>query len=244
MKPSSWQPAPDNLGLHAHHIHVWRANIDHPPDTLALYQSLLSADETTRAARFMFDIHRHRFITARGILRQLLSRYLLLAAPQDITFQYSEHGKPSLTDMPSLQFNVSHSNEWAVYAFSLDQRVGIDIEQQKKSHDHLAIAERFFSPYENKQLQALPASQQFAYFFQLWACKEAFIKALGAGLSFPLTDFDIHLTETSAQLIRIQQDATSTHSWHLDPISVAEGYSSAIAVEGEIDNIIMSDLSC
>jgi 4'-phosphopantetheinyl transferase len=175
-------------------------------------------------------------MAARGILRQLLACYLP-CAPQDFAFHYNEHGKPNLVS--PLQFNVSHSNEWAVYAFCLNQLIGIDIEQQKESVDGLALAQRFFSVAEYEHLQALPPPQQSDYFFQLWAYKEAFIKALGAGLSFPLADFTVSFDETSAN---IQQHTMDTQLWHLYPITVAENYNAAIATEGKVDKIEMWEL--
>lgn len=161
---------------------------------------VLSADERERAARFHFLKDREHFIAARGLLRLLLSRYLDLP-PQQLSFSYSPYGKPALAgerDCTSLRFNVSHSHGVALYAFTLEREVGVDVEYIRQDVVGESIAEHFFSAQEVTSLRALPAGVQPQAFFNCWTRKEAFIKARGEGLSFPLDQFDVSLVPGEA----------------------------------------------
>src|SRR6185369_10759928 len=111
-----WQPPPAELALRRDEAHVWRARLDQP-ERLAEFLATLAPDERERADRFRFQKDHDHFITARGVLRALLSRYLHVS-PADLSFGYSEHGKPSLAGHHSgdLRFNVSHSHELALFA--------------------------------------------------------------------------------------------------------------------------------
>src|SRR5260363_377522 len=146
---------------------------------------LLDNDEKAKANRFHFNIHRHRFIAARGILRCLAGQ-LLGQPPNALQFSYTSYGKPILKEYPRLQFNLSHSHDRAIYAFTLDMAIGVDIEYQNSQCDVESIAKRFFTAREFNALQTLPGPEKIATFFKLWVRKEAVLKALGYGLSWPL----------------------------------------------------------
>lgn len=226
-----WLPAPSTLpALQANTVHLWRAHLD----TYA-NPAVLSADEQARAARFTFPLHQHRFIAARSILRTLLGRYTN-QPPEKIVFTYSQYGKPSLAEnKAAIYFNLSHTHELALYAIGLEEKIGVDIEHIQTDKEVEKIAARFFSPYENQQLDQLTADKKITTFFQLWACKEAFIKAVGEGLSFPLTDFDIALQGETAYVRSIRGDEIEAQSWSMLPLYVQENYAAALAVKTKID---------
>jgi 4'-phosphopantetheinyl transferase len=154
---------------------------------------LLSADEGERAGRFAFERDRRRYVVARARLRQLLGERLG-AAPESLRFVYHAHGKPALARCPGqrdLRFNVSHCGEVAAYAFADGREVGVDIEEVRALPDADALAMRFFSPDERAAYLSLPRQARPRGFFNCWTRKEAFVKALGAGLSQPLDAFDV-----------------------------------------------------
>lgn len=156
---------------------------------------LLSADERQRAGRFAFARERRRYIVARTRLRQLLGERLG-AAPESLQFVYRLRGKPALERRPGqrdLRFNVSHCGEVAAYAFAEGREVGVDIEEVRALPDADDIAMRFFSRRERAAYLRLPASERAQGFFNCWTRKEAFVKALGSGLSHPLDSFDSSL---------------------------------------------------
>ena len=186
-----WQEPPANLALGADEVHVWRASLNQPHLTLQYLNGLLASEERERAARFHFERHRSHFIASRGLLRVILGRYLNLA-PERLQFKYSPYGKPFLRDDCGgewLRFNVSHSGELALYAFSRGRELGIDIEEIRTNIEHQQIASHFFSKQEVDALQALPAHLQEEAFFLCWTRKEAYIKGIGEGAFVPSAQF-------------------------------------------------------
>ena len=184
---SFWNIPEATPPLLAGHVHVWRGIVDIPLPRLQVYRDVLSPDEQARAERLILPTHRRRFIAARGLLRHLLGRYLQ-TRPQDIRFGLDPHGKPFLQHPAQLciHFNVAHSHHLAVYAFSRDFDVGIDLEGDRDSLNYTGLAERICSPEELRGFLQLPPADQKAAFFTCWTRKEAVVKAHGKGLGFPL----------------------------------------------------------
>ena len=99
-------------------------------------------------------------------------------------------GKPHLRDFPNIHFSLSHSGKYAVCAVG-DSPLGVDVEQPRCT---MEIARRFFHETE------LPETEDKDYLLRLWTAKEAFVKALGGGLTIPLNSFRVRLTKTEAML--------------------------------------------
>ncbi len=224
--------------LQAGHIHVWRAIVDVPSTRLQVYQDTLSPDEQERAQRFRAPQHRQRFTAARGILRHILARYLR-QSPREIHFESGAFGKPCLQDPAerSLHFNVSHSGQWAVYAVSRDLEVGIDLEEDRDSLDYAGLAERICSPEELTVFQNLSQTEQRAAFFRCWTRKEAFVKALGHGFSFPLQNVTVTFTsDDPPRILNLQRNLSETDSlpedWSLFNLPLGQGFLGALAVAG------------
>lgn len=193
MNTFSWPPAPQFPALADREIHVWSAGLDVDAKTRGGLKAALTSEEHVRAARFRFERDRQRFTVARGILRDILSRYLH-CRPAELAFSYGPHGKPALAnDTTSLCFNVSHSGELALYAVSPGVEVGVDVERVEARNAGRDIAERFFAPREIAALGSLPSDLQVEAFFLCWTRKEAYIKAIGKGISIPLESFEVSL---------------------------------------------------
>lgn len=228
MTGCAWNPGPARPGLTGDEIHVWAVELTRPPEPLAV---LLSADEQARAARFKFDADRRRFTVSRGTLRQLLARYLPLE-PARIQFDVGPQGKPAPAGQPEFHFNLAHSGELALIAVTKNQPVGVDVEQLRPMPDREMIARRFFSKAEFAALQTVPAAEQNRAFFNAWTRKEAFIKALGKGLSHPLDAFDVSLAPGQpVRLLRIAGNPKAAAGWTLAHLEPAPGYIGALAVE-------------
>ena len=229
-----WSPAPASLSLSTGVVHVWRANLAQPPELQATLLRTLNDDERARADRFHFAQHRRRFVVARGFLRALLGRYLR-TTPEDVRFAYGPYGKPSLAEPDAangLRFNASHSHELAVYAFVQDREVGVDVEYVNTEFAGEDIAKHFFSAYEVQALLSLPESERAAAFFRCWTRKEAYIKAIGNGLSHPLDEFDVTLAAGEpAALLRDYREERATSSWSMFNLEL-EDYAGALVVEG------------
>jgi 4'-phosphopantetheinyl transferase len=232
---AAWPSPPQRLSLESEDVHVWRAKLDQPSETLQALLRLLSPDESERAWRFYFRKDREHFIVARGVLRRILGSYLSLE-PSSLRFAYSNYGKPALAgimDQPTLRFNLSHSGELALYGFTLGREIGLDLEFRREDFAGLEIAERFFSAREVEVLRSLPPQLRTEGFFNCWTRKEAYIKAVGLGLSLPLDQFDVSLSPGEpAALLRTGDDERETARWSLKALTPAEGYSAALAVEG------------
>jgi 4'-phosphopantetheinyl transferase len=233
---AAWPAPPARLSLESEDVHVWRAELDQPVEILQALQRLLSPDESERAHRFHFRKHREHFIVARGVLRTLLGNYLRME-PSQLRFSYTAYGKPALAgireEQPPLRFNLSHSGELALYGFTRGREIGLDLEFRREDFASEQIAEHFFSAREVEMLRALPLQLKTEGFFNCWTRKEAYIKAVGLGLSLPLDQFDVSLApQEPVALLRTGDDESEAARWSLKALTPAEGYSAALAVEG------------
>ena len=192
-------------------------------------------DERMRAERFHFEQDRRRFIMAHGILRMILSSYLSVE-PNQLQFCYGHNGKPALTNISGQEiicFNSSRSNRLALYAFARGREIGVDIEDIRDIPEMDQIAERFFSLRENAVFRALPETKKKEGFFSCWTRKEAFIKAIGDGLSLPLDKFDVSFVPGEpARLLRIEGDSKAASQWSIQEFKPASGFTAAFALQG------------
>jgi Phosphopantetheinyl transferase len=230
-----WGLAPKTPVLSSDEVHVWCAELDQTASRVHNLQQTLDGNERARAERFYFKRDRNHFIVAHGFLRVILSRYLNIE-PDDLRFCYSPYGKPMLAekfDRDRLCFNLSHSHGLVLYAVTRGREIGIDIERIRPDLACDRIAEAFFSPREVAALRIVPTSRQLEAFFNCWTRKEAYIKARGEGLSFPLDRFDVSLAPGEpATLLNTIGDPRETSRWSLRELDLALGYVAALAVEG------------
>ena len=204
------------------------------------YLPILADEERERADRFHFDHDRHRYIVARGRLRQLLGQHLDLA-PEAVKLAYTTYGKPYLPHQPDLHFNVSHSQQFGLLALAWGQRLGVDIEVIRPLTDMSALVHRFFAPAEISVWQSLLAQQQADAFFCCWTRKEAFIKAIGEGLSYPLDQFEVSLhPDEPARLLTIQGSPTAAQQWEMVSIRPFPQTVAALLVEAKNKDSILS----
>ena len=227
---SLWRLCDSPPPVSERHIHIWRVSLESPDEQLPEMRGLLDDYERTRADRFKFDRHRRRFIVGRAALRRLLGMYLGVE-PDRLVFQYSGHGKPSLADCP-LSFNVSNSHELALLAFTRGRRVGIDVEHLRPMPDALKLAARFFAAAETDALRAAPDELVQSVFFRTWTRKEAILKASGEGLSRPLNSFDVSPPLGPLEVTVPDGQGIATN-WRLIDLAPGEGYTGAIAADGE-----------
>jgi 4'-phosphopantetheinyl transferase len=225
-----WLLPPTVLVLPSDRVDVWRAELD--KISAICWQQLaktLSEDEQIRAEKFYFERDRRRFVAARGVLRSILGSYLGIR-PNQVKFSYGRYGKPQLAT-GEIYFNVSHSEELALYAIALHRQVGIDIEFQRPMPDAEKLAQRFFSASEFAELSALPAAEKQVAFFRYWTCKEAYLKALGTGLSQSLQTTNISLLADKPVLFRTSS-AIPDSDWFLEELTPAFNYTAALVVQG------------
>jgi len=223
------------LELRSGEIHVWCVSLDQPASRFQELSQTLSPDEHTRAERFHFEKDRKHFVVSRGILRIILGSYLG-AEPGDLQFCYGKHGKPALAGISGNEricFNSSRSEGLALYAFTRDREVGVDIQYIHDLPEMDQIVEHFFSVKEREAFYALPEDKRKETFFKYWTRKESFIKAIGDGLFCPMDSFDVSLsTGDPAGLLMIGGDSNETSGWSVRDLKPASGFAAAFAVEG------------
>jgi len=196
---------------------------------------LLSTDECERAARFVFLRDRNHFVVARGFLRKFLGGYLN-CDPRSLQFAYGAKGKPSLSipDVNSIKFNLAHSHGLALYGFSWNRELGVDLEFVGRDLEYERLATRFFTADEVRELRSLSSELTRQGFFNCWTRKEAYIKARGEGLSIPLDEFNVSLRPGEpAALLNNYRDAAECSRWSMHALAIAAEYAAALVVEGK-----------
>ncbi len=196
------------------HIHTVRLNL--PEHRINTLYATLSADEVERADRFLLKRHRVRFISCRGILREILGGYLAVK-PSSVTFDYGKYGKPALHSSihpAEFSFNLSHSGDMAVFAVTRHADVGVDIEHVRTITNIDMIAKRYFTADEYTLVSSCSGEEKLATFFDIWTLKEACLKTTGKGL---------------IGLEQLNNASLPAFRGHFRNFTSARGYSGAIA---------------
>lgn len=206
--PVIWHKAPFELALAPGEIHVWRVDLTHWDAQAHFILNTLSEEELGRGQRFVQERHRRRFYTAKAFLRRILAGYLQ-TVPLSLRFEEGEYGKPSLVgENCSVHFNMTHSEDLALYAFSREIEMGIDTEYLNKTLQVEPLIERCLSQEEAKALMELPLDFQQQAFYDLWTRKEAYLKAWGWGLG--RLDQACALSSSEVNIISFEPVATYT----------------------------------
>jgi 4'-phosphopantetheinyl transferase len=190
-----------SLNIKKNEIHLWQVypNKITQPELLSKYKNLLSNDETKKQQRYKFSHDRHDALITRAFIRDLLSYYANIS-PNDWQFERGEKDKPEIVNPPlPLRFNISHTKGLIICAVTLEDDIGCDVENTTRNNDVLAIADRYFSLIETKELFSLPEELQRNRFFDYWTLKESYIKAWGLGLTIPLKDFSFTIIDDSKE---------------------------------------------
>lgn len=253
MNDPAWTPLSAPLMLNRDVAHVVRLKLDASPSQIASLRGVLSEDELARADRFKFEEPRRRFVACRAALRQLVGGFLGREATE-IEFTYGPHGKPQLAannpDLP-LEFSISHSADLALIAVCCGRRVGVDLERHDAKVRIHKLATRFFSPRESAELASLPSEDQLAGFYRGWTSKEAYLKATGFGLSFPLSQFIVTMNpHDPARLMEVVEQPNRSDlgneaaRWTMHSLNVAGQFSAAILIEATApENVLIRQWS-
>ena len=176
------------------------------------YLALVEGGRREKIQKLSVREKRNQSLAAGLIVPLALER---LGCGGGVEIAYGEHGKPRLTQPEGLFFNISHSGEWTVAAFS-DGEVGVDIQRVKPVDTRLA--DRYFAAEERKALARSECAQDL--FFRLWTVKESYLKALGTGLSRPLNSFTVLFTEGGVQIV----DPLVSEKWRAVEINAFKNY--------------------
>lgn len=193
-----------NLSELEREVHLWYLpTAKFGEHELAGFAKVLSPQEQHQAQRFAFEKDRRSYVTAHWLLRKVLSLYLP-AAPQQWAFMRGLFGKPFLSTPEHhkpLEFNLSHTDGMVTCGVTRLGPIGVDVERVR-DREYLDVARRFFASQEVEQLEHLSKREQRSAFFRFWTLKEAYIKALGKGLSVDLSRFSF--SDVMGEKIAIQ----------------------------------------
>ena len=236
MSSATFLPPPSHLKLSANEAHIWIASLTQSKLKIDEFSRVLSNDERSRSKRFYFDFDRERYIIAHGILRVILGRYLDLE-PGQLQFCYGKNRKPAISKNycnEDIRFNISYSEDIALYAFTLYHEIGVDVEVVHDIPEKDQIAERFFSPQEHNIYRSLPEGKKEDVFFKYWTRKEAFSKTTGDGLLIPLEKFDVsNVTNKPVKLLTAEGDTNGSSQWFIYDLNIGPGCKAAFTVEGQ-----------
>ena len=236
----NWQTPPDDLGISPRHVDVWLASTQAGEARVRAYSKSLSREELARAQKFRSKTAYREYIVTRGLLRRTLSDTAGLDLA-GVDFLYGEHGKPCLDARApgkAVAFNVSHSHGLALVALAPGGRLGVDLEKIRPEVEWRDLARRYFSDAECRDLERRGDRDGLRAFYTCWTRKEAFVKALGAGVSYGLKEFDVSIgpEEDYAALTIRSQDEESA-GWALKNLPVPDSHVAALAVDRPACNL-------
>jgi 4'-phosphopantetheinyl transferase len=223
----------DHFALTDREIHLWALSSGSSRSTAARFHEMLSQDELQRASRFTTDELQRSFIIARGTLRTLLGRYVGIE-PRNVQLLYGPHGKPSVATCNRISFNTSHSGGMVLYGITRGCEIGIDIELVRPLPNMNEIAQQFFCSEEISEFMSLPALNRELGFYRFWTRKEAYVKAVGRGLSLPLNSFRVTLAPArDARLLHQHRntDIGALKPWTLGDIELSGPYVASLVYQ-------------
>jgi 4'-phosphopantetheinyl transferase len=195
----------------------------------------LCPSERQRASRFHYRVDYERYVAARAALRLQLGDFLD-RDPNSLTFKYTSHDKPFVEDC-AIEFNLSHSGDWVLFAFSRSGAIGVDIEHIRPIPDMANVAKQNFAESEYASWEALPQAERMAAFYRCWTRKESFIKAIGEGLSYPLDSFEVTFDAARpASVASVNGDESLSAGWWMADLPGFPGYAAALAMRKNFVN--------
>lgn len=206
------------------------------PHFLTLF-SYLSYEEKIRMNRLLRESLKRQYVISHGFLRLLLGKYLAIV-PSKIQYNYNKFKKPFCIQDPSLYFNMSHSNNYIAYVFSYGYRAGIDIEFIKYIPKIENLFSSIASPQEGFLFEKQNEIDKTYFFYKTWTIKEAFLKALGVGLTYPLSDVETTIIPKERfKVLKFDPNKEILTGWTFIPIKFIPDYLGTVAVEKKNEKI-------
>lgn len=214
----------DKLYIRENEIHIWCIRWPEMTDFWKNHEYILSGQELEQAGRFRFSEDRMRYIAGKVVVRILLKRYLDM---ETIDFSVNELGKPyhkKIAGKRTVDFNISHSGEFILAVFAVGMDIGVDVQEMAECPDYREIAENFYTAEEAEDVK----NEGPDLFFQYWAAKEAYVKALGIGLGRGMDFFSVRNG-------KIAEKDKKDQDWFLYPIRI-KGYAAYVAAHKKGDS--------
>jgi 4'-phosphopantetheinyl transferase len=200
------------------------------PVCLARCCELLSSEERAHSRGFHLHEDRLSYVAGHALLRSVLSRQVG-SAPASLRFVRSRHGKPELASpaLPRVRCNLSHTRGLVACAVTLTWDIGVDVEPLDPMPDWTALVPRVLSAPEQGALREVTGEEAGRRFVALWTLKEAYLKAVGLGLSVPPSAISVELAAEGPRLMSTGPVGGSPAGWRLHTYSIAPGYLLSLA---------------
>ncbi len=222
-----------NILIEGNHVHIWQTNLK----ALSVYpfdiSKTLSSDELERSSKFKSQKDQEDFIFRHYTLRSILSKYCN-CQPGEIKFRYNTYKKPSVSVPQSskIKFNMSYSGEIIIVGVCLQNDIGVDIEKVRKINNIKNIAAENFSLQELKLLNS--KFDKTNTFFKIWTRKEAFIKAYGNGIYYPLKSFCVDINSSGGyEHLAFSENSSESGLWRTSELDIVEGYIASMAIKSD-----------
>lgn len=229
------------FALKSNTIHFFYTQVDKIKSKALLdkYNSIINKKEKEKVSRYIFEKDQQNCLVTRALVRFLLSSCTHLH-PEEFKFIENKYGKPDLVpgllDIP-VKFNLSHSGGVTACALTLDNDIGLDIENCQRQID-LNIADRFFSASEANYLNQCSQKEKQNVFYDFWTLKESYIKARGEGLSIGLDKFSFKLDKNNISINCHESLNDINDQWQFFQFSLCENFKAAISVRSVLKNQI------
>ena len=207
-------------------LHLWRVSTEISPLSYEKCKNALSEKELSKVPFFKFEQVRDSFIVCQGTLRLLLSEYLSIS-PKNVNIGRRKKGKPYSLDDPGLYFNISNSGEMAVFAFSRDGEVGVDIEKIRDLPDLDELISKNFTSGEIRFINNKP-EEKTKRFFRFWTVKESYLKAIGEGMRLTPDSIEFDLSKDRIRQLSFV-DVFKQEDWNFKEFSIASEYVGTIS---------------
>lgn len=230
-----WTNVSQVANLPENATHIWLVKMGEQLENLTYFQSILSDEEKSKVNNYKFSRDQQCSIISRACLRIFLGCYFD-SEPSLIRLKKTKYGKPFLRSEPNIYFNVSHTNELVLYSFTKIAPIGIDVEYIEQNLAFHDLSNMFFAKNEINKLKELDGEELRLSFFRCWTRKEAFVKAVGEGLSFPLNKFEVTLLGDEPVCV-LSENRLSKKNWSLHSFTPRTGYESAVVQQGEMGEL-------
>jgi len=166
-------------------IHIWSARYSLLERYYPLLSTLISPEETQKAAGFKKPGDTRRYILRHGIVRVILGQYIH-EDPEEIRFVKAKSGKPDLDSggkFPDVRFSLSHTDEMVCLGITRNYEIGLDIVKTNPRTPFSEIEQYLFTPGERRWIERTILEQRSLQFFRIWSLKEALLKATGSDVT-------------------------------------------------------------
>ncbi len=214
-------------------VHIWQANLKRLSQNPKNFSEYLSPNEKEKAERLKFTHDRDQYILRHYLLRLILCKYCT-CQPNELIFRFNDYQKPfiSLPQPEENKFNMSYSDDFMIVGISKQNDVGIDIEKVREISNLEDIAYDNFSQPELEYFNSEPDKK--TAFFKIWTRKEAFIKAVGNGIYFPLKSFCIEIDPSgSYENLTIMKNPAESKLWKTIALKVPDNHIASLAVKSD-----------